>query len=129
MSQEKNVIEYSAIVLPMAYRTPYPLYFDHPIHEIVKPHFIFNCESSKIAMEYRTPHMIYWTPYSWYIEHPTCGISDTTTHDILTLPTHEISNPLLSLSLLVNCNSMEYWPSPMVYLIPYPWYCDPRLLS
>lgn len=106
--------------LTIVYWTPYPLYFDHTIHGIVKPSLIFNCESSKIAMEYTTPShgisntlhmvfplpMIFWLPpYPWNIKPP------------------------LVFQLLAKCNSMVYWPSPMVYWTSYPWYVDPRLLS
>jgi len=115
-SSKKNAMEYCppppnhSILNPltMAYRTPYPLYFDHPIHGIVKPSLIFNCESSKIAMEYRTlSHgilnpllMAYRTPYIWYFETPT--------HDILTAPYPWNIKPPLVFKLLVKCNSMVY---------------------
>ena len=56
--------------LTIVYWTPYPLYFDHTIHGIVKPSLIFNCESSKIAMEYTTPPMVYRTPFIWYFPYP-----------------------------------------------------------
>ena len=45
--------------LPIAYRTPYPWYIEHPIHGILN-----------------TLSMVYWTSYPWYVEPRIQGILD-----------------------------------------------------
>ena len=59
---------------PMVYQTPYPWYFDHPIHGILSPPT--NGISNPLSMVFWSPIHRMVTPYPWYIEPPIHGISN-----------------------------------------------------
>jgi hypothetical protein len=102
----------------MVYWNPYLWYYEAPTHGMltplpwnIKPPPVLNCELRNTAMEYFTPHPLYFDSsltYPWNIKLPLVLSSESSkTAMDCSSPSHDMLNPI-----------------PNALWNPYPWYYD-----